>query len=352
MALKIVPTQDPGQEIIPRIGESFHLDPDRASLQKVRRALRGDDPDLPATLAMAILFASDFPNQHRDFEALLEDETAPAPLRRLAVAYLSRLQTPEAVDVLIAHLQTRDEFILTGILRGLGVAGGRRALEAIVEHERDLPPSAAHEAKVAAALIAHRLGAEGHEFPIQPALRFLDVDRACAGKLEITPAGRNDVEFCLRSLGRQPFGIELAECPAYLVRCQQRAWIILLNRAFAAANALAAAVQHKAILGVVASRNQETGLFSPAFVLLTTPVPGEGRVRILACRTNGQVVFGGDAHVDGGRAQFSLRAAARPGAFGLSMEGVFEDGHLRIGPTLTSLAAQEQRLRPVADPNR
>jgi len=344
MALKILPTEDG----IPRIEGTFHLDPDRASLQKVRRALAGNDPEIPATRAMAILFESDFPNKHRDFEALLEDEAAPTLLRRLAAVYLGRLQTPEAVDVLITRLHTRDESILIAILQSLGVAGGRRAIEAITEFQRDLR-FAAHEANVAAALIAHRIGIEGYELPIPPELRFLDMDRTCAGKLEFTTASRNDVEFCLRALGRLPFGIELSEQPSFQVRCQQQAWMILLNRDFVAPDALVRTARHKAILGVIATRSRETGLYSPSFVLLTTPAPGQERVRILACRVNGQVIFGGEIQVDGARANFSIRAVARPGAFAVSIQGSFADRHLRIDEALASLAPQVEQLKPAAE---
>lgn len=349
MALNIPATQNPAQEMILRIGDAFQLDPDRVSLREVRQALAGHNPEFPATRAMALLFASDFPNKHRDFEALLDDETLPSELSNLAATYLGRLQTPEAVDVLTDHLDVRDGVVLTSILRALGVAGDRRALEAITELDRNLPPSAANEADVAAALIAYRLGIEGHELPLPADLRFLDVDSACAARLEITPAGRNDVEFCLRSLGRRPYGVELAEKPAFQVRCQQHAYVILLNRAFAASGAIATAIRYKAILGVVAIRARETGLYVPAYVLLAAPVPAEGNIRILACRAKGQVIFGGEARLDGTRVHFSFRATARPGAFGLIIEATLEDGSLRPHRALTSLAPQAHRRRPVIE---
>jgi hypothetical protein len=348
MALKVLLTEDPAEELILRIDETFHLDPDRASLQRVRRALAGNDPTFLAARALEILFASDFPNKHRDFERILADESVPAHTRSLAAAYLGRLQTPEAVDILIEHLDIRDESVLAAILRALAVAGDRRALDAIVELVPKLRTSAVQDANVAEALIAYRAGVEGADLPLTSGLRFLDVEPSSAGKLEISVADRNDVEFCLRSLGRRPYGIELAESPAFQVRCQERLWIVLLNRECSTPSGIASGRQ-RAMLGVVALRERETGLYSPAYVLLTTSLSQEGNIRILACRSNGRVIFGGEAHADDDRVHFSLRAVARPGAFALAVDATFEDGQLRVDRALTSLRAQVEPLRPIAE---
>jgi len=94
--------------------------------------------------------------------------------------------------------------------------------------------------------------------------------------------------------------------------------------------------------------NQATGLYALAYVLLATPLE-DGTVRIVASRTNGQVTFGGSARQDDAGLHLSLRAAARPGAFGIGIEGTVENGQLRIDRAVAALTAQDHRLRPVRE---
>jgi HEAT repeats len=346
MALKIRLTEDTGPDVVARLDAAFDLDADRASLERVRRAVAGDDPQL-STRAMALLFATDFPNKHREFESVLADEQAPELSRRAAAIYLGRLQTAEAVEVLVQHLDARDEGVLSAVVRSLGAAGGKNALDALTKLKRELPRSVADETDIACAFIAYRIGLEAHDLPIPSDFRFIDVDESCTGKLEIMSAGRNDAEFCLRSLGRRPFGIELSEYPAFQIRCQRRFWLFLPNRAFVS-QPLVRIPSNKGILGIVASRNEATGLYALGYVLLATPADN-GTVRIMASRTNGQLAFGGSARLDDGGLHFSLRAVARPGAFGVGIEGTLDNGELRIRRAVAALTPQNHRLRPVPE---
>src|SRR5205823_3960256 len=160
MALKIGFTEDWTQEVVSRIDTAFDLDPDRASLERVRRALAGKDPQLPATRAMSLLFASDLPNKHRDFESVLADEQMPDLSRRVAAAYLGRLQTPEAVEVLVQHLDMRDERVVSAVVHSLGAAGGKEALDALTKLKPKLPSSVTGEVDIACAFMAYRIGVE------------------------------------------------------------------------------------------------------------------------------------------------------------------------------------------------
>ena len=346
MALKIGVTEDSTQDVVARIDAVFDLDADRASLETVRRAVAGSDSGLAATRAMALLFASDFPNKHRDFESVLADDQAPELSRRVAALYLGRLGTPEAVQVLVQHLETHDERVVSAVVHSLGAAGGKEALDALTKLKPKLPSSVTGEVDIACAFMAYRIGVEGYELPMARDLRFIDVDERCTGKLDIMPAGRNDAEFCLRSLGRRPFGIELSEYPAWQIRCQRHVWLLLPNRGL---QPLADIARNRMILGIVASRDQETGLYALAYVLLSTPLPNR-EVRIMASRTNGQVVFGGSARLDDGGLHLSLRGVARPGAFGVGIEGTLEESELRIHRAVAALTPQEHRIRPVPEP--
>jgi hypothetical protein len=71
-----------------------------------------------------------------------------------------------------------------------------------------------------------------------------------------------------------------------------------------------------------------------------------GKLRILACHSNGEVTLGGTAQVSGSRTDLSLRATKRPGAFGINLDATFDDGEVRVHQALVSLAPHPSRLRP------
>jgi len=344
MTLRVRLPEDSALEGVTRIDGRFGLDPDRVSLARIRRAIAGGDAELPAARAMTLLFDSDFPNKHRDFEKVLADDAAPELLRRVAAAYLGRMQTPEAVEILVQQLDIRDELVLSSVVRSLGASGGRRALETLDALERDLPASVYDEVVVARTFIAHRIGVEGAERPTSSEIAFIDVDERCSGKLGVMAADRNDTELCLRALGRRPFGIELAE-NAIQVRCQRRVWLFLPNHLYSTHSALGGLASHRAILGLVASRVQATGLYSLAYVLLATPLE-DGTIRVVATRTNGQMTFGGSARLDERGLHFSLRAAARPGAFAIGVDGTWANGELRVERAVAGFTAEFPRNRP------
>ena len=75
MSLKIVPPFD----FVPRISEGIIVGTDKLSLKRLRDIVAGRDTTFPRSRGMAILEATDFPNKHRDFEAVLENEQGISP---------------------------------------------------------------------------------------------------------------------------------------------------------------------------------------------------------------------------------------------------------------------------------
>ena len=115
---------------------------------------------------MTRLLESDFPNKHRDFEHVLANEADAPEARHLAALHLGMIDTRAALDALIAQTAIRDEYVLTGVLKALGRIGDVSALSAIERVLKTATGTAAAQAALAAAFIAHRLNLPGHALPV------------------------------------------------------------------------------------------------------------------------------------------------------------------------------------------
>jgi hypothetical protein len=123
--------------------------------------------------------------------------------------------------------------------------------------------------------------------------------------------------------------------------------VLLLNRDFVLPGATREFSRRRALLGAVAVLS-ETHRYSLALLLLTAPAP-EGNISIIACRPNGNRMYGGSAHLHGGTAVFSIRAVEAPGAFAVTIEGAFTDGLLEIRQAVVTPLARVEKFKPVED---
>lgn len=345
MSLKIAPPFD----FVPRISEAITVGTDKLSLKRLREVVAGRDTTFPRSRGMAILEATDFPNKHRDFEAVLENEKESPEIRYLAAINLGKIPTPAAMKILIKNSHVRDEYVLAGVMKALGRIGNKSALDAVLTAKKRAAGLAAKQAEFAAILIAHRVGLEECELPVLETSDHLEIDLHCARPFRTTKADDIDAEVCLRSLADQSFGIEFSEHSMYQARCERKTWIILLNRDFGDKNSVKMLGKKKAFLGVVAIRSEETRLYSVAYLILASPTKDENTVNILIYRTNGNLIFSGTARVVGNCAEFSILAIPQPGAFAVKIEGTFEEGRLNISTALSSMFVQVKKLEPIEE---
>jgi HEAT repeats len=339
MSLKTVPLFN----FVPRISEDPNVDPDHVSLRRLRDVVAGRDTTFSRSRAMAILQATDFPNKHRDFEAVLENDKESPEIRYLAALNLGQIATPAAMEILVKHSRVRDEHVLTGVMKALGRIGNESALDAISIANTRATGLAAMQAEFAATLIAHRIGLQEGDSSVPETRDYLEVDLQCARPFRITRADDADAEFCLRSLGGQTFGIEFSEHPMYQAQCGRNSWMILLNRDLRDKNSMQTLRQRKAFVGVVALRREEIRSYSVVYLLLTSHVQGHEGINISIYRTNGNLSFSGKARCERDSADFSIRALPRPGAFAVKIEGTFEDGSLDIKTALSTTFVQKKR---------
>lgn len=330
-------------KVMLRLDEARAIDPEKVSLKQLRDVVAGRDMNFPRPRAMDLLQVSDFPNKHRDFEAILENEHEPSDIRYLAAVNLWRINTPNALEILIKNSQVCDERVLEGIMMALGRIGGRSALNAVLKVKKNAQGRAALQAKFAADLISYRLGLNGNELQVPDEKDYMKLPSENTYSFQFTPAKYEDSELCLRSLAHQPFGIEFSEHPMYQMRCGRNDMIMLFNREFISQNAVKKLTERRSFLGVIAIKSEESQLYSTTLLVLTSPTRQSDKVNILIYRSTGDLAFGGIAEVKNSRAVFSIRTISRPGASPIKVEGVFEDGKLEIENALSSSFAQKRR---------
>ena len=116
---------------VPRISEEINVDTARCSLKRIRDVVAGKDTTFPRSRGMAILQTTDFPNKHRDFEAVLENENESPEIRYLAAIYLGKIATSAAIEILIRNSRIDNESVLAGVMKALGCIGDKAAFDAI-----------------------------------------------------------------------------------------------------------------------------------------------------------------------------------------------------------------------------
>ncbi len=80
-------TMVPPFEYVPRLVDT-NASADKVSLKRLRDVVAGRDTTFPRSRGMALLHTTDFPNKHRDFQAVLENECESPEMRYLAASYL------------------------------------------------------------------------------------------------------------------------------------------------------------------------------------------------------------------------------------------------------------------------
>jgi hypothetical protein len=288
------------------------------------RAMRGGDPDIGREEAFALLAASGFPQRQALLAAVLQDQAESSRTRSAAAIALGRINTRDSQQTLLASLNAPEPGVQAEVLYALGCIGGLDALAAIdaLELYDDRRKEAAD---FASALIAHRLGLEGHELPLPPEDRLLNQSREKSRAIEVTALPAEEGAKVIADLARQPYGVEYDHDRLVRFDCAGRINVWCPNREFTAPGGVARLRERKALAGVVALRSEETGDHSVSYTVMTAPRRESGRLNILAPRCSGRAGLAGTGKVAGDQLEFHLRAVRRPGAFPIELAGEFAD---------------------------
>jgi hypothetical protein len=298
----------------------------RVDWTRIREAVRRPLPGITRQQAIGALVAARHPGADRDLQTVLANPAEPAPLRALAALSLIRLDSSQAETVLIQALGDPDERVLAAVTRALGRIGSERGLRAI-EALTGLRGVAARQAGFAQSLIAHRLGLDGHELPVPRDEDLLHLPDAAARPFRTQRLSGADADHVLRTLSREPFGIEYDESTLHEIRCASTRWVVAFNREVTGADGLERLVNRKTLAGVLASYQDENDTYSARLLMLTAPERG-GRIRIHLRRLLGEPGLFGRVLIKASadRHPFSIRAVATPGMFPVTGEGFYIAG--------------------------
>ena len=132
------------------------------------------------------------------------------------------------MDILIRNISIIDEQVRASVMKSLGRIGDKKSLDAILNVERHTTGFAAVQAGFAATLISYRLNLEGKDLPDPLSLNYLTVPNDF-DQIVISLAKDSEIRKVLKSISKDPFGIQLAEKPAYEVSFGPSKGIILFN---------------------------------------------------------------------------------------------------------------------------
>jgi hypothetical protein len=314
----------------------------------IRDALAGRNPSIPRKRAVQLLQAVNIPEKIQEYQNLLENEDESSDIRYLAAVGLYKVNTPEAIEILIKNSQMRDQRVLTAIMKGLGRIGDQGALPAIIRVANS-SGGAASQAAFAAGLISHRFGLVGNDLRIPVASEYLSPPRDTTSQIQIAAPSETEIEVYSQSLVSQPFGIQYDFNHLYQLQCGRNRLMLAFNQEFTNSDAIQALQVRKTLLGVIATRNEETASYSMAYLLLTSPAQAN-IPNLLIHRSTGELIFSGTAQVKGSSAEFSIRSISRPGAFSVDITGSFEAGRLQLNTAQSGTIAQQRRRPSTTSP--
>ncbi len=163
------------------------------------------------------------------------------------------------------------------------------------------------------------MGLEGNELPSPYEKGILDVP-SDSRQFVVEKANQNELKICLESIGEKPFGFALSEKPAYQLNYGANS-IILLNSDFANYGSIKTLVERKAIPGIVAQRNPETGGYFVSYLILTSPKKQNNEINIWFARSHGKISFGGSGRIEERQITFSIRSISEVGVVPMIAEG-------------------------------
>ena len=306
------------------------VDLGKLTLSQLRKIIKGNDSTLPKGQAMALLLVSQFPNKHRDFQEVLQNEDEPSTIRASAAHNLGVIGTPVAQEILINNINTDDDHVWLNIVRSLGQFGDESALEAINNNRRQTSQYLADQAKFAASLIAYRIGLDGYNHTFSDEIDCMELSSPYCLNALVRPARQAEIESCMISLLDEPFGIEYSESFAYRLEFDEFNWMIVLNREFTGPHGLDRISSRKGILGVIVEWHPVFESYYVLLLMLTTPRPVSRSIEFHLHRRDGNLAYLGQGPSVSNNNTFSLQTISKPGILPLEMNGTFTNGNFKI----------------------
>ena len=311
---------------------------------RLRDVVMGKDKTFPRVHAMNLWFDSDFPNKHRDLEAILDNAAEPPRIRYVAAELIGRIDSAASRAILLKSLADKDPSVLEAVITALGYTGGRAELEAIRRIRAAASGVVARRAAMSCVIISYRLGLEGDDLKPSPESDFIPLLAGAARPIQIEPADPEDAAACLRNLRWQPLAIEYDERAVHTIRCGKIVSRLLLNREFSIGHQFSKLAERKALLGVLAGRNDSTRVDFLSALMFSAPSQPRGTIDLFILKNSGTRVFSGRGTIENDAINFQLRAVTRPGGFAATIPGELQaGGRMKFTEATGSLFVQERR---------
>lgn len=311
------------------------------TLEQLRDSVAGKTNFIPRTIAIKILSGSEVQNKYEDFRMILENKNEPSNIRYLAAISLGRIGNLVVKEILTKSIQSEvDERVFVAIVTALGRIGDEHSLHLILKAKERMIGSAKSQAEFAISLISYRLGLKGNDLSFPNEQDFLNVS-ANSFQMQFSDASDEEIKISKLSLISEPFGIEIAERPAFQVKYDRGVGIALFNREFVGEQVFQTLLKRKALLGLFADKSQEFGTYSVTYLIFSSPDSNSNKINILVTRPDGVLVYGGIARITQTKdVDFSLRAISQLGNFAILLEGIIKDKNLRIKTAQFSTSIQ------------
>jgi HEAT repeats len=273
---------------------------------------------VPRARAVTALARARLPDGDRLLGAVLGDETAPTSVRAVAAAGLAHVATAKAVAALTAATRGTNPAVLAAAAAGLARVGDTSALAALVDMQNRTAGPLRQLAAFAAAVIAHRLGAEGHDLQPPGDAAYVEIPSG-APRPQVDELPDEEARECVGSLREERLGIEYAERPVYRITCDRGAWMLVFNRAVLEQGALTLLPQRKLVFSVLARKRPDASGYSAGCYVLTAPADPD-RLHVFVPTVTGQLYWGGTARFEGDSVRAQIRALARSGALPVDLD--------------------------------
>jgi hypothetical protein len=285
----------------------------------LRRLALGAEPTPLRARAIAELASADAPSRIRDLGVILGDDATPMRLRQLAAVLLGRIDSERAREALLGALRVPDPALVGTVAQSLGRIGDRAAFEPIEKASAKLTGAPQSQARFALRLLAHRLNLALPDWPDE-AVELSPRPGEAGATFRVTHPHPVEVQVASRSLACEPFGIELDESTAREVRCDGGSMMVLLNRGIDLDDA-PAFLSRKLVFAIAGRKSEDSGLYAPALLFLTTPTTGGEGAALSAYQPNGALLLTGTAALQDDAVVFELRSVVRRGGMMLHVEG-------------------------------
>lgn len=267
---------------------------------------------------------------------LLRRDGHDALISAAAATHVTRFPSPWAEALLLDGLQATDAkqlvgygkpdvgglpaVVLTKMVASLGRCGSERAVPALrtLADNPGSDPMVSKQARFALALIGCREGLRGLE-PAPADRQALHVDAASSRPLRVHAASAEDVEQAVRSIAGHLHGVQPDAEHALRLACGADRLLVLPNRTPDHVELPALMLKRPWLAALVIRRSPEDDSHSVWRIVLTHPQDGQ-KVRLTVHRTDGTIMFEGQAAVDGDSATLSLHTIAWPGATAATIE--------------------------------